>query len=54
MFGWQHVDVAKECATLAQLGYMGAKLWPVMEQVFSTETYQNVMCVLLWEHVPVP
>jgi len=34
-FGWTHKDVEKECAFLADNGYLGAKLFPVMEQVMS-------------------
>lgn len=43
MFGWPHEDVGEECAFLAQAGYLGAKLYPVTEQVMSVEPFQNVM-----------
>jgi alpha-amylase len=42
-FGWPHADVGEECAFLAQAGYLGAKLFPIHEQVMSTEPFQNVM-----------
>ena len=41
--GWPHADVAAECPTLAKLGYMGVKLFPLMEQVMSTEPFNNYM-----------
>jgi alpha-amylase len=40
-FGWPHTEVAKECAFLADAGYMGAKLFPVQEQVMSLQTYEG-------------
>ncbi len=43
MFGWPHADVAAECAELARSGYLGAKVYPTMEQVMSDGTFSNVM-----------
>jgi alpha-amylase len=37
-FMWPHSEVEKECAMLAKMGYMGAKLYPAQEQVMSYET----------------
>lgn len=42
MFGWPHADVAKECATLGRLGYMGVKLFPTNEHVMAyNEPFQG-------------
>ena len=35
LFGWPHDDVAKECELLGKMGYLGAKLFPAMEQLMS-------------------
>jgi len=40
-FGWPHDDILSECAFLADAGYMGAKFFPVQEQVMSVETFQQ-------------
>jgi len=37
MFGWPHADVKEECAYLAKAGWMGVRVFPVMESVFSYE-----------------
>lgn len=41
MFGWPHADIKEECAFLAQQGWMGVKVFPVSESVFSYEWPQN-------------
>ena len=41
MFMWPHSAVAQECAVLAKMGYMGAKLFPVQEQVMSYDTFSQ-------------
>lgn len=41
MFGWPHADVKEECAYLAKQGWMGVKIFPVSESVFSYEWPQN-------------
>ena len=41
MFGWPHADVKEECAYLAKQGWMGVKVFPTMESVFSYEWPQN-------------
>jgi alpha-amylase len=41
MFGWPHEDVKQECAYLAKMGWMGVKVFPVSESVFSYEWPQN-------------
>ena len=33
-FGWPHTAVEEECSFLASAGYLGAKLFPVQEQVW--------------------
>ena len=37
MFGWPPADVKEECAYLAKAGWMGVRVFPVMESVFSYE-----------------
>lgn len=41
MFGWPHEDVKQECEYLAKAGWMGVKVFPVSESVFSYEWPQN-------------
>lgn len=41
MFGWSHGDVEEECEALAAMGWMGVKVFPVMESVMSDEWPQN-------------
>lgn len=43
MFGWPHADIAEECADLAKMGYLGAKVYPAQEQVMSDQPFTNVM-----------
>lgn len=35
LFGWPYEDVAAECSFLAKAGYMGVKIFPAQEHVFS-------------------
>ena len=37
MFGWPHADVKAECEYLAKAGWMGVRIFPAMESVFSYE-----------------
>ena len=41
LFGWPYADVKAECATLGQAGWMGVKIFPPQESVFSYEWPQN-------------
>jgi len=41
MFGWPYADVAQECEFLGKAGYMGVKVFPPQESVFSNEWPQN-------------
>jgi alpha-amylase len=43
LFGWPHKDVAKECEILGKAGYLGVKLFPVHEQLMSTQPFNNVL-----------
>lgn len=43
MFGWPHSDVRDECEFLAKAGYLGVKVFPVHEQVMSTQPMENAM-----------
>jgi alpha-amylase len=41
LFGWPYGDVKQECSFLAKAGYMGVKVFPPQESVFSNEWPQN-------------
>lgn len=41
MFGWLHKDVKEECEFLGKAGYLGVKLFPVHEQLMSTQPFEN-------------
>eukprot|EP00742_Colponemidia_sp_Colp-10_P003716 GILJ01003955.1.p1 GENE.GILJ01003955.1~~GILJ01003955.1.p1 ORF type:complete len:647 (-),score=79.81 GILJ01003955.1:225-2165(-) len=41
LFGWPYDDIAKECAALGQMGYMGVKIFPPQEAVLSWDQLQN-------------
>lgn len=53
MFGWPHADVEQECKSLATMGYLGVKVFPVHEQVMSTEPFQNFMNPWYFMYQPV-
>jgi len=53
LFGWPHRDVAKECPTLAKLGYLGVKLFPAQEQVMSNQPFNNVLNPWYFMYKPV-
>lgn len=42
-FGWPHKDVEKECELLSKAGYLGAKLFPIHEQVISWQPFDDAM-----------
>jgi alpha-amylase len=52
-FMWPHSEVEKECAMLAKMGYMGAKLYPAQEQVMSYETFSNDLNPWYFAYQPV-
>jgi len=37
MFGWGYSDLESECEAISKMGYMGIKIFPAMESVFSYE-----------------
>ena len=41
LFGWPYNDVKEECSFLAKAGYMGVKVYPPQESVYSDEWPQN-------------
>lgn len=41
MFGWPYEDIKAECPYLAKMGWMGVKVFPPQESVFSFEWPQN-------------
>jgi hypothetical protein len=43
LFGWPHKDVKDECEFLGKAGYLGVKLFPVHEQLMSTQPFENSM-----------
>ncbi len=51
--GWPHKDVEKECEILAKAGYLGAKLFPVHEQLMSTQPFENTMNPWYFMYQPV-
>lgn len=53
LFMWPHTDVGKECEMLGKMGYMGVKLFPAQEQVFSYETFNNDLNPWYFAYQPV-
>jgi len=53
LFGWPHKDVQEECKDLAEMGYLGAKVFPVMEQVMATEPFQDMINPWYFMYQPV-
>lgn len=43
MFGWPHADIKDECEFLSKAGYLGVKIFPVHEQLMSTQPMENAM-----------
>jgi hypothetical protein len=43
MFGWPHEDIKEECEFLSKAGYLGVKVYPVHEQLMSTQPMENAM-----------
>lgn len=41
MFGWPHSEIEKECEMLGKAGYMGVKVFPPQESVYTNEWPQN-------------
>jgi len=41
MFGWPYADIKAECEALGKMGWMGVKVFPPQESVFSYEWPQN-------------
>jgi len=52
-FGWPHKDVKSECEFLAQAGYLGAKLFPIQEQVMAMQPFQNILNPWYFMYQPV-
>ncbi|KAG9246794.1 glycoside hydrolase superfamily [Calycina marina] len=40
LYGWPWVDVGKECQFLGKAGYMGVKVWPPNEHVWTSDLYE--------------
>lgn len=53
MFGWPHADIEQECKDLATMGYLGVKVFPVHEQVMSTEPFNNMLNPWYFMYQPV-
>ncbi|CAF3812638.1 unnamed protein product [Rotaria sordida] len=53
LFGWPHRDVKEECQFLATAGYLGVKLFPVQEQLMSTQPFENSMNPWYFMYQPV-
>lgn len=41
MFGWPYNDIALECELLGKAGYLGVKVFPPQEAIFSQNTIEN-------------
>ena len=52
-FGWPHKDVEKECDLLAKAGYLGAKLFPVHEQLMSAQPMEDTLNPWFFMYQPV-
>jgi alpha-amylase len=52
-FGWPHKDVEKECELLSKAGYLGAKLFPVHEQLMSYQPFEGAMNPWYFMYQPV-
>lgn len=53
MFGWPYADIAKECPSLGQMGYMGVKIFPPQESVLSWDQPQsNLLNPWYWIYQP--
>jgi len=53
LFGWPHADVALECPHIAKMGYMGVKLFPMQEQLMSSEPFNNMLNPWYFMYQPV-
>jgi alpha-amylase len=53
LFGWPHADIEEECKSLADMGYMGVKVFPVHEQIMSTQPMNNFMNPWFFMYQPV-
>jgi alpha-amylase len=53
MFGWPHKDVMEECALLGKAGYLGVKLFPVHEQLMSTQPFNDALNPWYFMYQPV-
>ncbi|KAI5503757.1 alpha-amylase family [Trichomonas vaginalis G3] len=40
LFGWPDDDIAEECKTIAEAGYLGVKIFPHQEQLMSSQPYE--------------
>jgi alpha-amylase len=53
LFGWPHKDVQKECELIAKAGYLGAKLFPIHEQLMSHQPFNDVINPWYFMYQPV-
>lgn len=53
MFGWPHADIEQECEALGKMGYLGVKVFPVQEQVMSTEPFNGILNPWYFMYQPV-
>lgn len=53
LFGWPHSDIENECKSLASMGYLGVKVFPIHEQVMSSEPFNNMMNPWYFMYQPV-
>ncbi|CAF4640993.1 unnamed protein product, partial [Rotaria sp. Silwood2] len=43
MFGWPHNDIKQECEFLSKAGYLSVQLFPVHEQLLSTQSFEDAI-----------
>lgn len=54
MFGWPYADVEAECEALGKMGWMGVKVYPAQEGLFSYEwTDAGQLNPWYWQYQPV-
>ena len=49
LYGWPWVDVGRECEFLGKAGYMGVKVWPPNEHVWTSDKvsgYSSIQSVI--------
>ncbi|CAF2884515.1 unnamed protein product [Rotaria sp. Silwood2] len=53
MFGWPHNDIKQECEFLSKAGYLSVQLFPVHEQLLSTQSFEDAINPWYFMYQPV-